>query len=276
MAILHEAFTLSNGLRIPKLGFGTWQIPDGKAAHDAVTSALRAGYTHIDTAAAYENEVSVGKAVRDSGIERSKLFITTKIPAEIKTYAGAAESIRKSLERLDLGYIDLILIHAPKPWSKMGDDRADRCFEGNAQVWKAMEESYARGELKSIGISNFQIVDIEQLAKKAKVQPMVNQIRAFIGSLQNELVVFCQARGIVVEAYSPFATGRILDNPRLKKAAQRLGVSVPQLCLKYVLAKDLLPLPKSTHDAYIQSNTQLDFDLTPQDLEELDALRLDD
>ena len=185
--ILDECYVLQNGVKIPKLGLGTWQIPNGKDTYDAVSYALETGYRHIDTAAAYGNEESVGKAVRNSGIPREEIFITTKLPAECKGYDIAKECFNKSMETLNLGYIDLYLIHAPWPWDEWGKD----CTEGNIASWQAMEEIYEANEAKSIGVSNFAKQHLEPVLEIAKIVPMVNQICFHIGNRQEETIEFC-------------------------------------------------------------------------------------
>ena len=272
MAILTETYKLANGRTIPKLGFGTWQIPEGEIAYQSVRWALEAGYTHIDTAVVYGNEASCGRAVRDFGAERESLYVTSKVPAEIKDYDQAVAAIRGSLETLDLGYIDLMLIHAPRPWSEMHDPDAPRRHEGNQAVWRALEEAYERGELRAIGVSNFAVDDIENIESMAEVGPMVNQIRLHPGFMQPDIVAGCEARGIVVEAYSPLATGRLLERPELTEIAKRYNVTVAQLSLRYLLDHGLLPLPKSTHEQYIRENAALDFVLEARDREAIDAL----
>lgn len=275
MTVLQETYRLSNGVEIPKVGFGTWQIPEGDEAYNAVTWALEAGYVHIDSAQGYRNERSVGRAVRDFGIKREDVFITTKVQADYKSYEQAKRSIEESLERLDLRYIDLLLIHAPRPWGKKGQFEEKRYFEENAQVWQAMIEAYEKGHLKSIGVSNFQVDDLQELAKRTEVTPMVNQIRLFIGYMQEKLVDYCNEKDILVEAYSPFATGQLLDNKQLLEIAERKGVSIPQLSLRYLLDKGTLPLPKSVHKEYIVANTELDFELTEDEVSELDKMKID-
>lgn len=169
MPALTDSFTLANGVAIPKIGFGTWQIPDGTQAYDSVTAALKAGYRHIDTARAYGNEASVGRAIRDSGIPRDQIFVTTKLPAEIKDYERAKASFEQTISALNMDYVDLYLIHAPWPWSEMGKDYRD----GNIAVWRAMEEIQEAGRARSIGVSNFTIPDIESLVGASKTTPQV-------------------------------------------------------------------------------------------------------
>lgn len=268
--MLKENFILNNGIQIPKIGFGTWQISNEDAV-GAVETALKAGYIHIDSASGYGNEEGVGKAVRASGIPREELFITTKVPAEIKTYEEAVANIEESLAKLDLGYIDLLLIHAPQPWDKPWQT-GHRYYEENIAVWRALEEFYNAGKVKSIGISNFFVEDMKNILDNCEIKPMVNQISYHIGNTQAEAVAFCREHDILVQGYSPIATGRLLDNEEVAKMADRLGVSIAQLCIKYVLQKDILPLPKSNNAQRIVDNTKLDFIISDEDLAYLDTL----
>jgi len=262
-------FTLSNGVRIPALGFGTWQIPNGKIAYDAVSFALKNGYSHIDTARAYGNEESVGNAVRNSGIERSEIFVTSKLPAEIKTYEGALESFDKTMENLNIDYLDLYLIHAPWPWTKIGEDFTKE----NIATWKAMEEIYKGGRCRAIGVSNFNVSDLTAIIKNCEIKPMVNQIKFFIGNTQEDVTQFCQQNNILVEGYSPLATGAILDNDAVKSIAQKYNTTLPKICIRYVLQKGALPLPKSTHPERILQNADIDFEITEEDMKYLDSLK---
>jgi diketogulonate reductase-like aldo/keto reductase len=272
MKTMHDTFVLHNGVKIPKLGFGTWQIPNGKVCYDSVTSALKNGYRHIDTASGYGNETSVGKAVRDSQIDRSEIFITTKVPAEIKSYDKAKAIIEKSLELLDCEYIDLLLIHAPRPWSEMYPNCAKNYYRENVEVWKAMVEAYQAGKVKAIGVSNFNIADIKNIIEHNNIKPMVNQIRYFIGFTQNEITSYCQTHDILVEGYSPLATGNILGNADVQKIAKKYNRTLPQICIRYVIQKGVLPLPKSTHDEFIAANSDIEFEILQEDIQYLDSL----
>jgi diketogulonate reductase-like aldo/keto reductase len=268
MPSLTDTFTLANGVQIPKIGFGTWQIPDGAPAYDSVAAALAAGYRHIDTARAYGNEASVGRAIRDSGIPRDQIFVTTKLPAEVKDYDGAKASFEKTMAALDLGYVDLYLIHAPWPWSHIGSDHR----EGNLAAWRAMEEIYEAGRARSIGVSNFNVDDLESLIAGSKIVPQVNQIRYFVGHTQNDVTAYCQSHDILVEGYSPLATGAILDNGDVRRIAEKYDRSVAQLCIRYLLQKDVLPLPKTTTPSRIVENADVDFDISDEDMAYLDGL----
>ena len=269
MPALTDTFTMSNGLAIHKIGFGTWQIPDGSEAYDSVRHALDAGYRHIDTALAYGNEASVGRAVKDSGIARDEIFITTKCPAEIKDADGARRAFERSSAALDLGPVDLYLIHAPWPWNARGSDHR----AGNIEVWKVFEELYSDGKTRSIGVSNFEVADLESLLAATEVVPHANQIRWFVGNTQPETTAFCQGRNILVEGYSPLATGDLLDNKDIAAIAKKYGKSVAQVSIRYLLEKDVLPLPKSTTPSRIIENADVDFELSAEDIAALDALQ---
>ncbi len=268
MSALTDTFTLANGVDIPKIGFGTWQIPDGDAAYDSVAGALKAGYRHIDTARAYGNEASVGRAIADSGIPRDQIFLTTKLPAEVKDYALAQETFETTIAALDMPYVDQYLIHAPWPWQEMGKD----CREGNIAVWRAMEEFYEVGRARSIGVSNFNVADLKSLINATTVVPHANQIRYFIGFTQDEVTTYCQTHDILVTGYSPLATGAILGNAEVQAVAEKYGKSVAQLCIRYLLEKGVLPLPKSTTPSRIVENADVDFTIGADDLSYLDGL----
>lgn len=269
MRVLDENFTLSNGVEIPKIGFGTWQIKEGDLAYGSVTAALEAGYRHIDTAFVYGNEKSVGKAVKDFSRARSEIFITSKIPAQIKNYKGAKEHFEKSMENLGLDVIDLMLIHAPWPWTAQWR----KCDAGNIEVWTALEEFYAAGRVRSIGISNFNIREIKNITDNCKTVPMVNQIRFFIGKTKEEITEYCQKTGIQVEGYSPLATGKIVKDKRLKSLAEKYNVTIPQICIRYLIERNVLPLPKSTHSERIIKNAEIDFKITAEDMAYLNSLK---
>ena len=268
--ILGETYTLSNGLAIPKLGLGTWMIPDDEVA-EAVRSAVASGYRHIDTAQAYENERGVGEGVRSCGIPREQLFITTKVAAEIKTYEGAAASVDGSLRKLDCGPADLIIIHCPQPWAEFRGPR--RYFKENKEVWKALEDAYLAGKVRAIGVSNFLVDDLQNILEDCRIRPMVNQIRLHIGETPAPLLAFCEQNDILVEAYSPIAHGAALKDESLAELAARYGVTIPQLCIRYALQLGTLPLPKSTRPDHIRSNAEVDFTISEKDMAALKDLQ---
>lgn len=264
--ILNEYFVLKNGVQIPKVGLGTWQIAEGEDAYNSVTYALRNGYRHIDTAAAYGNEKSVGKAIRDSGIPRNEIFVTTKLPAECKGYDVAKQCFDKSLSDLGLDYIDLYIIHAPWPWDKMGMD----CAEGNVESWKAMEAIYESGKARAIGVSNFAPEHLEPIINNCKMIPMCDQISFHIGNRQEETMQRCHELGIQVIAYSPLATGRIIEDEYIAKIAEKYDVTIPQICIRYCIQKGNAVIPKSTKEDRIISNSKLDFEISKEDMAYLD------
>lgn len=268
-----EFQTLRNGIKIPVLGLGTWFIDDDKA-DKAIISAVKIGYRHIDTAQAYGNERGIGAGVKACGIPREELFITSKVAAEAKTYDAAAKSIDETLQKMELDYIDLMLIHSPQPWAEWRDEK--RYFEENIQVWKALEDAYKAGKIKAIGVSNFLMDDLENLLAHCEIKPMVNQLLIHIGNTPAELIAYCQEQGIVVEAYSPIAHGEALKNETIVEMAQKYGVSVPQLCIKYVLNLGTVALPKTANVEHMQNNANLNFEISNEDMDVLKALNFKD
>jgi diketogulonate reductase-like aldo/keto reductase len=268
MPVLTDTFTLAGDVAIPKIGFGTWQIPDGPETYESVRSSLDAGYRHIDTALAYGNEASVGRAVRDSGVDRDEIFITTKLPAEIKDADGARRAFEQSQKGLDLGVVDLYLIHAPWPWTAIGSDHR----AGNIEVWKVFEQLHADGRTRSIGVSNFSVEDLESLTAATDVVPHANQIRWFVGNTQDDVTAWCQERDVLVEGYSPLATGRLLEGGVLDDIAQRVGRTPAQVAIRYLLEKGVLPLPKSVTPKRIAENADVDFALDADAIAALDAI----
>jgi diketogulonate reductase-like aldo/keto reductase len=268
MTELNETFTLANGDTIPRIGFGTWQIPDGAPAYDSVASALAVGYRHIDTARAYGNEASVGRAIADSGIPRAEIYLTTKLPAEVKTYDGARASFETTMAALDMDSVDLYLIHAPWPWGQPDSDHR----AGNLEAWRAMEEIQEAARARSIGVSNFNVADLESLIGGSRMAPQVNQIRYHVGHTQPAVTRYCQQHGILVEAYSPLATGRILDNPEIRAIGEKYGRSVAQVCIRFALQNGTLPLPKTTSRERMIENADVDFELSIDDMAYLDDL----
>lgn len=263
--ILNETYTLNSGYKIPKIAFGTWQI-DNDSVTDAVKTALSLGYRHIDTASAYDNETGIGKAISESGLSREEIFITTKIPADIKNYDDAKRIISNSLKNLNTSYIDLMLIHAPKPWEELFSGSDKNYFEENLSVWKAMEEAVEAGQIRSIGISNFEITDIQNILEHGNIKPSVNQIRVHIGHTPTDVIDYCQANNITIMAFSPNATGKLLGHPTVTKIAEKYHVSVPQLSIRYDYQLGLLPLPRSTNPAHIAENKEIDFIISEEDM----------
>ena len=268
--IFAETFQLSNGVQIPKLGLGTWRIGNEDAA-TVVRDALKIGYRHIDTAQAYENEAGVGEGIRESGIARDDVFVTTKLAAECKNYAQAKDQIDGSIAALALDHIDLMLIHSPQPWSEF---REGKSFDdGNLEAWRALEEAHRAGKLRAIGVSNFERADLDNLIDHGSVRPMVNQILAHIGNTPFDLIEYSRSQGMLVEAYSPIAHGAVLDDQNLVEMAGKYGVGVAQLCIRYCLQLGLLPLPKTVNPQHMRSNAAVDFSISDEDMEVLKTIK---
>lgn len=264
--MFNDTYKLSNGTEIPKLGLGTWLLDDAQAAQ-AVRDAVSIGYRHIDTAQAYMNETGVGEGIRSCGVTREELFITTKVAAEAKTYDAVTQSIEESLTKLGLDYIDLLIIHSPQPWVEFREE--NRYFEENKEVWKAMEDAYKAGKVRAISLSNFLQDDIENILENCEIKPMVNQILAHVSNTPLELIEFCQKNDILVEAYSPIAHGAVLDNVEVKVIADKYGVSVAQLCLRYDIQLGLVVIPKTANPDHMRNNAELDFVISDADMETL-------
>ena len=268
--MFNEYLTLPNGIKVPQLALGTWLIDDDKAA-DAVKAAIEIGYRHIDTAQAYANERGVGEGIRTSGIKREDIFVTTKVAAEHKDYKSAAEGIDGSLKAMGLDYIDMMIIHSPQPWVEVNQSD-NRYLEGNLEAWRALTDAYNAGKLRAIGVSNFLQGDIENIWNKAEVKPMVNQVLCHISNTPPELIDYCQNKGIVMEAYSPVAHGEALKIPAIAKMAEKYGVSVPQLCIRYDIQLGMIVLPKTANPAHMKSNADVDFVISDEDMEILKHL----
>lgn len=264
--ILKEAYTLANGVQIPKLGLGTWFIGDDQAAQ-AVYTAAKLGYRLIDTAQAYGNERGVGEGVRSCGVPREELFVASKVAAELKTYDAAARSIDETLEKMGLDYLDQMIIHSPQPWSEFRVEK--RYFEENIAVWRALEDAEAAGKVRVIGVSNFLKDDLENLLGSCRVRPMVNQILLHISNTDLGLVEFCRDRGIQVEAYSPIAHGEALKNPAIAALAKKYGVSAAQLCIRYAIELGTVALPKTANPEHMADNADVNFTISREDMEVL-------
>ncbi|KAF0334650.1 aldo/keto reductase [Pediococcus acidilactici] len=263
---LTDTYTLNNGVKIPVIGFGTWQSKDGEEAYQAVKAALDAGYRHIDTAAAYGNEESVGKAIKDSGVAREDLFVTSKLWNEDHGYEATKKALDLSLQKLGLDYLDLYLIHWPNP-VKFRDEWQQK----NAESWRAMEEALEAGKVRAIGVSNFRPHHLDELLKTAKVTPAVNQIFLNPSDTEDEVVAYNKEHGILSEAYSPLGTGKIFSIPELKEIAEKYHKSVAQVVIRWSLQHGFLPLPKSVHAERIQQNTEVfDFELSADDMKTID------
>ncbi len=256
---------LANGVEIPQLALGTWLIDDDSVG-EAVKSAISIGYRHIDSAQAYGNERGVGEGVKNSGVNRNEIFITTKVAAEHKDYKSAAEGIDESLRKMGLDYIDLMIIHSPQPWKEVNQSD-DRYIEGNREAWRALTDAYKSGKLRAIGVSNFLKEDIDNLCEVAEIKPMVNQVLCHISNTPIELIDYCQSKGIVMEAYSPVAHGEALKNPAIAEIAKKYNVSIPQLCIRYDIQLGMIVLPKTANVEHMKNNADIEFEITNEDME---------
>ena len=246
-----KSYTLNNGISIPVLGFGTWKAENGEVAYQAVLEALKAGYRHIDTAAIYKNEESVGRAIRDSGLPRQEIFVTTKLWNTIYSYDETRHAFEESMEKLGLDYLDLYLIHWPNP-KPLRENEAWKTR--NADVWRAMEDLYQEGKIRAIGVSNFLPHHLDALLETVRVIPAVNQVRLAPGVYQEEVVDYCREKGILLEAWGPFGQGELFEKKEVQEIAAKHGKSVAQIALAWSLAEGFLPLPKSVTASRIQSN----------------------
>ena len=265
---LTDTFALSNGVGIPCVGFGTWQSPKGRVTIDAVKAALEAGYRHIDTAAIYGNEKEVGEGIRESGVARGDIFVTTKLWNAERGYDKTMKAFENSLKMLGMEYLDLYLIHWPA-----GLQHGPQWKQTNRSTWKAFEQLYAEGRVRAIGLSNFLPHHMEALIAEAEVKPMVNQIELHIGTMQPETVAYCRKQGILLEAWSPLGSGRVLEDPQLTAIAARYGVSVAQLCIRWCLQNGFLPLPKSVTPSRVRENAQVfSFKIGSEDMDAINAI----
>ena len=261
---LQETYTLNNGVKIPKIALGTWLIGD-EAVEKAALEAIKIGYRHIDTAQAYGNEAGVGRAVKKCGVKREDLFVTSKVAAECKTYASAAASIDETLKTTGLDYLDMMIIHSPQPWMEVNQSD-NRYYEGNVQAYRALEDALKAGKLRAIGVSNFLQGDLDNILKNCEITPAVDQVLAHVSNTPFDVIDYCKEKGIQVEAYSPIAHGEALKNPKIVEIANKYGVSVAQLCIRYCLQLDMVVLPKTANPAHMRTNADVDFIISDEDM----------
>lgn len=259
--------TLSNGVSMPCIGFGTWKTP-AEQAIASVEYALEAGYRHIDTATAYNNETAVGEAIAHSGVPREEIFLTTKLWNAHQGYQSTLDAFARSLELLKTDYLDLYLIHWPHDPKYF-----DNWQEVNLETWRAFEKLYRERHIKAIGVSNFRPRHLENLMAHGEIIPMVNQVEVHAGMPQDEVLVFCKEHGMVVQGWSPLATGKIFSVPAMQEMSQRYGKSIAQLCLRWCVQRGVVPLPKSVTRERIRENLQIfDFELAEKDIDLISGL----
>ena len=257
-----EYTVLSNGVKMPNLAFGTFKVNEGDDVQ-IILDAINVGYRHFDTAAFYNTEEALGKAIKKSGIPREEFFVTTKVWKTCMGYEGAKKSFEESLEKLDMDYVDLLLIHWPRPDAESDWKQLD------IETWKAFEEIYKEGKAKAIGVSNFLNHHMQNILDNCEVVPMVNQIEFHPGYIQKDIVDFDKERGIVVEAWSPLGRERVFKDELLNKLAEKYGKSVAQICLAFALQMGVVPLPKSSSIERMKQNMDIDFELEEEDFEKI-------
>ncbi|WP_330381802.1 aldo/keto reductase [Defluviitalea phaphyphila] len=256
---IKSTVTLHNGVKMPLLGFGTFKIPDGEEVEKAVLEALKVGYRHIDTAAAYQNEVGVGKAIKASGIKREEIFITSKVWNKDQGYDTTLRAFEETIKRLDTDYLDLYLIHWPKPISK--------------ETWKAMEKLYKEKRIRAIGVSNFQIHHLEDLMKSCEIIPMVNQVEYHPQLSQKELLAFCQENKIQLEAWAPLMQGKIFNIPLMQELSQKYNKTIAQIALRWDIQTGVVTIPKSVNASRIKENADIfDFEISEEDMKKIEKL----
>lgn len=270
---LTDTYKLSNGVEIPWVGYGTWQTPDGDTAINAVCAAIECGYRHVDGAAVYGNEASVGEGIRQgmasAGIGREQLFVTSKVWTSERGYDKTIRACEKSLKDFGLDYFDLYLIH----WPANAVSSGDRWDEVNQESWRAMIDLYKTGKARAIGLSNFLPHHIESLMKM-EVVPMVDQIENHPGYVQEEAIRYCKQNSILVEAWSPMGSGVVLKDPQMGALAKKYGRSVAQMCIRWNLQMGVVPLPKSVTPSRILENTKVfDFEISKEDMATIDAIK---
>lgn len=264
---LTDGYISQNGMVIPSLGFGTYRMK-GKEAEESVRKALDVGYRLIDTASVYRNEAEVGKAIRESGVPRSEVLLTTKVWNADQGYNSTKKAFKESLERLGLDYIDIYLIH----WPIVGE-REELWVELNRQTWKAMEEFYHEGLVKAIGLSNFNPHHIESLLEVATVKPIMNQIELYPGWMREEVVDYCHKQDIIVEAWGPISRGKLFEFDVIQELSKKHGRTPAQIVLRWHLQRDQLPIPKSSNPERMVENTKIfDFELSDEDMSKISAI----
>lgn len=260
MMNLKSATKLANGVEMPWFGLGVFKVQEGQEVMDSVKAAIKAGYRSIDTATVYGNEEGVGQAIRESGVARDELFITTKVWNNDQGYDSTLAAFDLSLSKLGLDYVDLYLVHWPIR-AKYKD------------TWRALEKLYADGKVRAIGVSNFQIDHLEDLLTEAKVKPMVNQVELHPLLSQLELREFCRAQGIQIEAWAPLAQGHLLDNEVIADIAARHNKTLPQVILRWDLQNGIVTIPKSVKEERIIANADIfDFELSEDEISRINAL----
>lgn len=259
---------LSNGMHIPQIGLGTWQVTDKEVMRELLDNAYRTGYRLIDTAAAYSNEMAIGQALQKLSLVREELFLSDKVWNTYRGYDNVRKACEKSLKKLKTDYLDVYLIHWPAS-PKLYPDWA----EINADTWRGMESLYLEGKVRAVGVCNFKAHHLTVLKKTAKVMPMINQLEFHPGMMQEDTAAFCRAEGIVVEASSPLGNGQILQNETLQKIAGKKNRTTAQVCLRWAVQKGAVVIPKTVNPDRLAMNRNIfDFELDGQEIEAIDKI----
>ncbi|MCA9749095.1 MAG: aldo/keto reductase [Romboutsia sp.] len=257
--MVEKFMLLSNRVKIPSIGFGTYKSGDDEETAKIIKNALNLGYKMIDTASFYNNEVGIGNGIKESGIDRKDIFIVTKLWNDDHGYDNTIEAFNKSLNNLQVDYIDLYLIHWP---NKL-----------NAETWRAFEHLYETGKVKAIGVCNFKVEHLEELKKTAKIMPMVNQVEIHPFSTKNNIINYCKDNNIKVVAWSPISRGRVLSNDLMIDLSQKYKKSIVQIVLRWHMQKGVIPIPKSSNENRIKENIDIfDFEISSEDMKAIDSL----
>lgn len=268
MLITKETITLNNGIEMPKMALGTWFMSDDNKTSSAVKTAINYGYRHIDTAQSYKNERSVGIGIKESGISRENMFVTSKIDAEIKDYKTAVNSIDQTLDKTGLDYLDLMLIHNPQPWTKVLNPD-ERFFDGNLEVWRALTNAMTEGKVRSIGVSNFTSIDLKNIIDNSQIRPSVNQAAINIGNIPKELIDYDNENNILTEAYSVVPHRILLSHPEIQEIADKYHISFSQLCIRFIWQLGLPLWRKSSSAEHIKQNIDINFKISDFDMNRL-------
>lgn len=267
MSQIKDTYTLSNGLAIPSIGFGTYN-PNGGDDCEIIKTAIEVGYRYFDTASLYETERSLGRAVKESGIDRKELFIASKVWMDEMGYEQTKEAFERTLNRLQMDYLDFYLIH----WPRSSEDDAD-WRERDLETWCAMEELYEQGKIKGLGLSNFLPHHMENILQHCKVKPLVNQLEVHPGYTQATATAYCEQKGVLVQAWSPLGRSKLLEHPSLLNMASKYGKSVAQICLRFLIQKNIIPLVKASGMERMKENMDVfDFEITWEDMSVLESM----
>lgn len=261
-------YKLNNGIEIPSIAFGTWKFLDNEETSQIINNAITNGYRYIDTASAYGNEASIGRGIKQSGIDRQSIVIGGKLWNDDRGYEKTIKACYKTIETLNCEYLDVYLIHWPASKAVY-----DNWKEINNETWKAMEYLYESGLVKAIGVCNFKVNQLESLIEKAKIKPMINQVEFHPGVMQKEILEFCKRNSILVEAWSPLGSGKLIKKEQLKEIASKYNKDVAQICIKWCIQNGTLPIPKTSDTDRMKSNLNVfDFTISKEDMEYLNNL----